>query len=186
MRLFTLLNKRTGESEILNGKILKIKIKDHGLFTDVFTDRAIWATSTVVSIVDHDGFLTIYTKSGSVYDFVDVSTIIPTYEKSQRIEDQCTDISSDIDIPETNEIPDQTDFNLVEKEVVRDTDIHYGNGHYTIKFIFDRTITEEEFIEFLSNNGYKLHDPDGWWDDHSEIYCKQGIWYYDWVKAYTD
>ena len=65
--------------------------------------------------------------------------------------------------------------------------INYGDGYDRTSFMFDRDVTEEEFLNFLKENNFRIHEAKGWWDDHSKIECKNKKWWvYTWILAYTD
>ena len=64
--------------------------------------------------------------------------------------------------------------------------INYGNGYDKTTFVFNRELSEAEFIQFLNENKYQIHEQEGWWDDHSKIEGKGQKWIYTWVRVYTD
>lgn len=64
--------------------------------------------------------------------------------------------------------------------------IHYGDGYDKSVFIFDRDINKTEFIQFCKDNNLRLHEAEGWWDDHSMVEGLGNTWIYTWVLAYDD
>lgn len=164
MTIFTLTTERVGESSILNGKLLAIKYnKENALFIDVVEKKVIWTTTKVLSLVRVKDSLIIKTSSGSVYEFINVSSLIPT-KPTEKPEEQII---------------------LLNKRF-ENKHINYGDGYDKTTFTFNRGITEDEFRQFLKSNGYKLKEKAEWWVDYSTIEGKGNTWTYKWVRVYTD
>lgn len=79
-RIYTLKNSLSGDAAVMNGKIFKGKIDDHNqiTFIDITNNQILRQTTSVVERVGTDYGIIITTKSGSIYDLIDVTKIIPT------------------------------------------------------------------------------------------------------------
>ena len=80
-RIFTLRNEARDALEHLNGKMFKIKIDKHSqrmAIVDVTNGKILRLSTPIVSKVETTGGCIITTKSGQVYDLVDVAILLPT------------------------------------------------------------------------------------------------------------
>ena len=76
---------------------------------------------------------------------------------------------------------------------------NHCDSHNIHEFVFNKEITEEEFIEFCEMNNLKIKKPGAWYEEYSEIknisvndsvpnFMKNGVstsYRYDWVKPFT-
>ena len=80
-RIFTLRNEASDSLEHLNGKMFKIKIDKHSqqmIIVDATTGKVLRLSTSIVSKVETTDGCIITTKSGQVYDLVDVAILLPT------------------------------------------------------------------------------------------------------------
>lgn len=80
-RIFTLRNEASDALEHLNGKMFKVKIDKHSqrmAIVDVTNGKILRLSTPIVSKVETTGGCIITTKSGQVYDLVDVAILLPT------------------------------------------------------------------------------------------------------------
>ena len=180
MTVFTLKQKFPMENpnSVLNGKVFVVKKLPEGnvSFIDLETKKAIWYTTPVVNVDRNGYFMTITTYSGSVYELIDVKSLIPTFEPESVV------VKAEV-VPESK--IDISDISVV-SENRKHQHIHYGDGFDKTEFEFNREITEEEFVEYLKVNGYKISPFDKWYNDYSKIEGKGNKWVYTWVLVYTD
>ena len=167
-KIYTMKESKTGEAACLNGKLLKVKKNDRGsaVFVDVTNDNAIWVTTEIQEKLNTVYGVKFTTKSGSVYELVNVLTIIPTATVRELVIEGTT-------------------LEVVRKEETSKA-ISYGDGYNKTEFEFNFDITEDEFIKYLIANGYKIHEQEAWYEDHSEISGDGRNWVYNWVRVYTD
>jgi hypothetical protein len=77
-------------------------------------------------------------------------------------------------------------FNLVSKSSSH-KGINYGDGYFKTIFIFDKEITEDEFIQYLKDEGYEIKPKtDEWWNDYTVITGGGTQWQWKKVLVYTD
>lgn len=164
MTVFTLTKPKTGFRSIINGKLLEIRsTNDYAEFINIQTKEVLLRTTKVINITRVKHSLIIRTESGSVYEFIDVSSLIPT---------KPTDNKEEL-------------ITLLNKKY-KHRDINYGDRYDKTTFTFNRGITEEEFRKFLKENNYKIKEKAEWWNDYSTIEGKGNTWIYKWVRVYTD
>lgn len=175
MHIFTLRNKIEGSAEDLNGKLIVIKRNKengHVYFFDIMTKKALRETTRVVKETETADGLIIETSSGAKYDFIDVQTLIPTYVHGEVK-------------PETPKAP-VIDFKVV-KSTSSHRNIHYGDGYDMTDYEFDRDITEEEFVEFLHQEGKNIRTTQEYpYQDYAKISGSGNKWQYKWILCYTD
>lgn len=299
-KLYTLRNELTGEASVLNGEIFKVIIDNTGVaifrIVNYNNPKDIWVTSSIVSKeVTSDGIL-FETKSGIIYDLIDVATLIPTNENNVKavvknnendstavkttpaalscytadeirnmkvekylstdwrfnpdciygfstIRDLEQMLKSGVDDYRLAEsakmILEYAGFQVTKIENAKETVVHslltapglnayevnfkgfrlnntksvrpigynfshipanYCDSHNIHEFVFNKEITEEEFIEFCEMNNLKIKKPGAWYEEYSEIkniyannsvpsFMNNGVstsWRYDWVKPFTD
>lgn len=188
MKLFTLLKKATGRSENLNGEIFKIEYDNEGraMFIEPKSKVIFLKTYPIVSKKEDNGIISLTAENGDTYVVIDIHRIIPTSNNMYHPEDPA--VEEPVETFETNpESEIKIDFNLVKKVEIENSGINYRDGHFKIKFTFDREISEREFIKFLTTNNYKVHKALNWYEDHSDLtYEGFNTWIYDWVRVYTD
>ncbi len=175
MTVFTLRNKMTGEvQKTLNGKlVIIIRNKNKTLqIVDITTRLVLVNTTEVISVKEKPDGITFLTESGSVYDFVAVSTLIPTKSEPENV----------VDPVESKPY----DFNVVLEEREYEP-IYYGDGYDTKIYTFDREITENEFRKFLDHNGvyYNLEQKYPYQDYH-KITGNGKKWILKKILCYTD
>lgn len=126
--------------------------------------RCFCNTSPVVRTEKYpNGYAKIVTESGHTYNL----TVIPENKK----------------VIKEDAIPAQLEV-VSKKKSSRS--INYGDGYDKTIFVFNRPCSKEDFISFLNDHNYKLHEADGWWDNHSKIEGNGDTWTYSWVFVYTD
>ena len=177
MKIWTLKIAKTNGASCLNGKLILIKKnKETGtlVFVDALTNQPLWETTPIRdrAFSDDRNSVVINTASGSVYEMINVSSIIPT------VGDVLTVVA-----PAKVAVVDA--LNVLNKAFTSKP-IKFGNGYDRTTFTFNRDITKDEFVKFLEDRKYTMHYPEGWWDDHSEITGSKNKWAYTWVKVYTD
>ena len=185
MTVFTLKEKfeATDPKSVLNGKVFVVKKllpEGNVSFIDLTTKKAIWYTTGVVNVERNDYCMTINTYSGSVYELIDVRSLIPTFELKPEV--------AELETITTAIVPSTVDISNIEvvSENKKYKHIKYGDGFDKTEFVFNRDITEEEFIEYLKVNGYRISPFDKWYNDYSKIEGEGNKWVYTWVLVYTD
>jgi len=178
MNIYTLKNPLSGDKAILNGKLFKVKSNSkvhddyykRAGFIDITNNECIWLTTKVVHVEKLQNGITIITESGSIYDLINVYSLIPT---SECIKDEKV-------------VPEKIPFKVIdEKTSVKH--IHYGDGYRMIDFTFDRDITREEFIDFLKENNHDTREhQEHPYQDYAVITGAGNMWKYKWVNCYTD
>lgn len=172
MKIWTLKSQLVGKGDILNGKLFYIK-KDHhesAVFIDLETQMEIWVTTPIVDIKIDGNCKILTTRSGSTYEVVEVTSLIPTkavMEINTPIENHKDSITV-IDKKHTSRL------------------INYCDGFDKSEFTFNRNITEEEFTAWLLENSYKIHTAEGWWDQYSKITGDGNKWTHSWIDPYKD
>lgn len=157
------------------GKIIKVKLAKTGeaLFSDYFTDEALWET-TQGKWSDHgNGNYTLQTQH-TTYRFMEITNLPDAVKAPKKGK-----------VVAEEPAPAIPAIEVVDKKRSHKP-INYGNGYDKTEFTFNREITEDEFLEFLKENKYRLHEAEGWWDNHHKIEGKGTKWTYTWVLAYTD
>ena len=148
---------------ILNGKIFIIR-RNSDLtmtFVDVDNRDELLTTKEVIVIKsDVDGLIKIYTVDG-VYELIDIKTIIPTKSFNPA------------DVKVISKIHDHKNIN-------------YGDGYDKTKFVFNKDLTEYEFVEYLKLNHYNIKPYEAWYYDYSKIEGAGNTWTYTMVHVYTD
>lgn len=86
-KLYTLRTKLTGDAANMNGKIFKGKIDKFNqiTFIDVATEAVLRQTTSIVSREEKADGILLTTKSGSIYDLIDVTSLIPTASFNKKI-----------------------------------------------------------------------------------------------------
>ena len=162
---------------ILNGRVFKIK-KDKETsslsFIDATTEERLWYSTALMSRGDTDDGCILQTKSGSVFDLVNIETLIPT--GSAII--SCENCDTDNAIPELPILISKTHSSKP---------IHYGDGYERDIYVFDRSITNTEFVRYLDSVGihprFKQRYP---YDDYDRIEGSGNMWHFITIKCYTD
>jgi CRISPR/Cas system-associated protein endoribonuclease Cas2 len=186
MRLFTLAEKRTGESSCLNGKIFRVRKSNTTgelLFIDALTGNVLWNTTKVLDQQD-DGKSITFKTANSTYVVLNVSELLPTKEDVNLSEPSLveTDVVNEL---LHDDKPDISDL-VVLDDIHTSKPINYGDGYDMHQFSFNREITKEEFIEFLKKENYKIAERANWYEDCSIITGVGKNWTYKWVRVYTD
>ena len=81
MNLYTPVVSVKGDARILNGRVLKIMYNyenRHCKFIDASDDKLLWETTAVMDIMKDDVSLVIRISSGNIYNFVNITSVIPT------------------------------------------------------------------------------------------------------------
>jgi len=169
---------RPEAAEILTGKIIRVRQSKTGEFhfSDYFTKHPLWQTTPGEwNQEDPSGVYTLKTEN-TLYRLARINNMPDCWAAPPERQEEKTEEEQPV-----TKVP----FTVVDKKT-EFKGINYGDGYKKTVFTFSRDITEEEFIEFLKENKYKLHEATGWWDDHSKIEGKGSVWTYTWVLAYTD
>lgn len=173
MHIYTLRNTIIGNADVLNGKLLAVHHdKDntgHLRFINVTNKTIIWETTSLVETKETKDGVIFKTSSGSTYDFIDVATLVPTYNP-----------------PTVVEMPINIDFTVVnEKHDYKP--IHYGDGYNRTDYEFSRDISEEEFIAFLKEKKICTRtEQEHPYQDYAKFEGSGKKWAYIWVLCYTD
>lgn len=218
-RIFTLKTENTDKLEHLNGKMFKIKVDDHSkrmAIIDANTGKLLRLSTAMVDKVETEYGCKITTKSGQVYDLVDIASLIPTRaEETDAVHVEATPVDvahkiNDILAPilDENEEPDLTDIvdPISEEDIFRH--IEYGDGYHGTVYRFPENIKYETFIKFLKyvkNKDLSKMEHYAWYEDHPKIFkyplssgtrhenlssAKEGdesdVWTYIVVRPYTD
>ena len=170
MKIYTLKETMTGNASCLNGKIFKVKKDEKGraVFVDIITDQVIWVTTNILEKINTDCGVKFITKRGSIYELVNILSIIPSTPSPKEIKVDEDDVLKVISTEQSSK------------------SINYEDGYDKTVFEFNCTITEDVFIKFLLANGYKIHEQEAWYEDHSVISGEGFKWTYTWVRVYTD
>ena len=177
---------------VLNGKVFVVKSNPdnkHMLIMDAADRKVLLESTSAIRRQTEDGFI-VTTESGTVYDLVKVSTLIPTSEA-----DSLPDFA----------YPDEELGPIKEEHVFRH--IHYGDGYRGTVYTFDHEISYDEFLNFCQKNEFELINKlEGyaWYEKHGKILdCaivddqripggevkknkKHSVWTYLVVDPYTD
>lgn len=88
MRLFTLLEKATGRSKNLNGKIFKIEYDNNGraIFIEPNSKVIFLRTYPIVSKKENNGIISLTAENGDTYVIIDIYRIIPTSNNMYHLE----------------------------------------------------------------------------------------------------
>ena len=178
--LYTLKKAMSGGHSILNNKIFYIKQDPagHAHFYDAQEDsKEIWMTSTVEDLGYTAIGLVIKTKN-TVYDLVDLATIIPT----------TTRMSVDENLEDED---DDNEPTLIDSNITGSRAINYGDGYTEIRYIFDRALTENEMRAWLAAHDkvYKMYKDVPWYEDYAELSPGNNdkkIWLVKTIHRYTD
>ena len=185
--IWTVKEALTGDKAILNGKLLRIRCdrKNDGrlVFTDAVTGKDLWITTSLESTLYIPNGRLFSTASGSKYEMLYVVNLIPTAERCDQPK-----------VPAVPKVESPINYDLLKGLEVIDSEedhrpIYYGDGYDLTKFIFNKVIDEETFIEYLKSKDYRLHKSEGWWDDRHQIIPDRdygNIWTYKWIRIYTD
>ncbi|MCM1232597.1 MAG: hypothetical protein NC489_20930 [Ruminococcus flavefaciens] len=176
---------------VLAGKVIKVTMSEDRCATmfDYFTGEALWVTTPGSWTEVTDSVYTLRTRH-TLYVFVKIHNLPapaeaagtnPKKEEPYQIH-RPTPVTP---VPKTAPAIDISNIEVVDKATSY-KGINYGDGYDKTEFTFNREITEEEFMTFLLANKYRIHNADGWWDNHSKIEGSGAKWTYTWVLAYTD
>lgn len=173
MHVYTLRNAIFGKADVLNGKLLAVRHDKektgHLMFIDITSKTVIWETTSMIESVETKDGIIFKTASGSSYDFIDVVTLVPTYNP-----------------PTVVEMPVEIDF-IVVNEKTDYRPIHYGDGYDRTAYEFSREITEKEFIAFLEKKNICTRTKQEYpYQDYAKIEGSGTKWTYTWVRCYTD
>lgn len=198
--IYTLRTENVGALEHLNGKMFTIELDCDGHMTlnDVTTGDWLRKTTRIVKAEETMNGVVYTTKSGTVYDLIDVSSILPSNQKtSATFEDKLAGLLEDlpfddIELPEpikepvevqevvaeVAEIPEQTEEivniddipEVLEKEEVY-RGINYGDGYSGTVYRFAKEVTYEQFVRFCKANELKVPRKEGyaWYEDYPQI-----------------
>lgn len=184
----------------LAGKLLRVyqkNPKDRVQFFDAVTMESIWRTTPATcekTTIGGTAYLTITTQN-SVYRLIQVnremlatmmSIMIP--QEDENAEAAAEQPAAEPEAPAVEETPAEPEVPALEVVHKKESHkpIHYGDGYDKIEFEFNREIDQGEFLDWLKANNYRLHDAQGWWDDHTKIEGSGKNWTYIWVRVYTD
>lgn len=173
MRVYTLRNTIFGNGDVLNGKLLAVRHNKektgHLMFIDITSKTVIWETTSMVESIETKDGIIFKTASGSSYDFIDVVTLVPTYNP-----------------PTVVEMPVVIDFAVVSKNHDY-LSIHYGGGYDLDEYEFSREITEKEFLAFLKEEKLCTRTTQEYpYQDYAKISGSGKKWTYKWIRCYTD
>jgi hypothetical protein len=177
MHIYTLRKPMDGDKAILNGKLLLLRIgKGDGRLkiADALTKEDLWLTTPVVINRGGNEGVHFVTESGTVYDFINVESLIPT----RQIVPTATTEMAHAEDP-------VVDFTVVSCGQSH-KQIHYGDGYDKFTFEFSREIDEFEFVAFLKQEGYRITKQEYPYQDYSKVDGKGTNWTYTWVRCYTD
>lgn len=203
-KTYTLATPMEGIHSILNGRIFGIK-KDkdgHLSFYDRLTNEKLLDSTRFVERIDlPNGRVRIKTKSGTVYNLIHLTAILPTVLDEPKNVDATTAADTDkitasvkiptvpapVGLPKT-EAPKSAvkiDFKVVDEETSH-KGINYSDGYTQTVFTFNREITEAEFLAFCESKNMRMKPKGAWYEDYCEISGSGKTWTHRWVNVYTD
>ena len=203
-KTYTLATPMEGIHSILNGRIFGIK-KDkdrHLSFYDRLTNEKLLDSTRFVERIDlPNGRVRIKTKSGTVYNLIHLTAILPTVLDEPGKADATTaadsgKITASVKIPTVpalvglpkTEAPKSAvkiDFKVVDEKTSHEG-INYSDGYTQTEFTFDRDITEAEFRAFCESKNMRMKPKGAWYEDYCEISGSGKTWTHRWVNVYTD
>lgn len=192
--IYTLRTEYVGALEHLNGKMFTIKLDCDGHMTlnDVTTGDWLRKTTRIVKTEETVNGVVYTTQSGTVYDLIDVSSILPSNPKtSATFEGKLADLleilpfddielpepeakpvevqevavehlNGNIKLPEAREIVSLDDIPEVLNETQINRAINYGDGYYGTVYNFAKEVTYEQFVRFCKVNDLKLPRKEGY------------------------
>lgn len=162
----------------LNGKMFFVKanaVDGHVVLVDAETERILWKTSPISAenIFKTDDGVKFITDHGTEYDFVNVSSLIPT--RSQ----------DGIDVAEDSVLP--IALGVISKNHEYKP-IYYGDGYDKYVYMFDREITIDEFIKFVENEfSRELRFIQEYpYQDYDKVDGSGNEWTFTHILCYTD